>query len=167
MDICVKYAQCVKIWPFVWKFYFIGYLCEICSMCKNMVIWCLGSVSDVCAVPEVMCSVSNWHYTESDNSSISDEAKGRRAQATRVSYMRRETRPRNACDVSQKCASSFYLTCTQKNIYILFSTGYPLRQHTACLLAHIRERMCANGYPAGPVQEAPYGAQVVWHHRSQ
>jgi hypothetical protein len=58
---CVKYAQCVKIWPFVWKFDFHwifvwntlivwkydhlcenlasnGYLCEICSMCENMVV---------------------------------------------------------------------------------------------------------------------------------
>jgi hypothetical protein len=56
-----KYAQCVKIWPLVWKFgfhlifvwnmlnvwkyghlcenlTFIEYLCEICSMCENMAI---------------------------------------------------------------------------------------------------------------------------------
>jgi hypothetical protein len=86
----VKYAQCVKIWPFVWRFdfhwilvwdmlnvwkyghlceklTFTGYLCEICSMCENMAIWCLGSVSDVCAVSEALCSVSDRHYTESTN----------------------------------------------------------------------------------------------------
>jgi hypothetical protein len=94
LDICVKYAQCVKIWPLVWKidFHWIfvwsmlnvwkcGYLCEnvtfiwylyeICSMCKNMFIWCLGSLSEVCAV-------SDGHYTKSSNCSISDEEKGRR-----------------------------------------------------------------------------------------
>jgi hypothetical protein len=61
IDICVKYAQCVKIWLFVWKFdfywifvwnminvwkyghlcenvTFIGYLCEICSMFQNIAI---------------------------------------------------------------------------------------------------------------------------------
>jgi hypothetical protein len=61
LDICVKYAQYVKIWPFVLKFYFqwvfawnmlnvwkyghlcenltfMRYLCEICSICENMVI---------------------------------------------------------------------------------------------------------------------------------
>jgi hypothetical protein len=57
LDICVKYTECGKVWPFVWKFdfhwifvwnmlnvwkydhfcenlTFIGYLCEICSMCE-------------------------------------------------------------------------------------------------------------------------------------
>jgi hypothetical protein len=76
LNICVKYAQCVKIWPFVrkfdfhwifvwnmlnvWKYdnlcatlTFIGYLCEICSMCENMV-------------------VSDGHYTNSGNCSVSD-----------------------------------------------------------------------------------------------
>jgi hypothetical protein len=36
---------------------FIGYLCEICSMCENMAIRCLDSISEVCAVSEVLCSV--------------------------------------------------------------------------------------------------------------
>jgi hypothetical protein len=52
---------------------FIGYLCEICSMCENMV------VSEVYAVSEVLCSVHNGHCTELDNSSVSDEDKGRHA----------------------------------------------------------------------------------------
>jgi hypothetical protein len=173
--ICVKYAQSLKIWPFVWKFdfywifvwnmltvwkyghlcenvTFIGYLCEICSMCQNMVIWCPGSVSEVCAVSKVLCSVSDGHYAESGNSSVSDEEKGRRVHVTRVSYLsRREMRPRNMCLISEKKgdvptqrASPFYLTCTKKNIYILFSTGCPLRQHVACLLAHIHAHICAN-----------------------
>jgi hypothetical protein len=131
MDICVKYAQCVKIWPFVWKydFYwifvqnmlnvwkyghfcknvtFIGYLCEICSMfeniaicvkmwlgylceifsmCENMAIWCIGSIFEVCAASEVLCLVSDLHYTESDNSSVSNEDKGRRTHETCASYL--------------------------------------------------------------------------------
>jgi hypothetical protein len=43
----------------------------------------------VCAVSEVLCSVSGKHYTESGNSSISDEEKGRRVHAMRVLYMRK------------------------------------------------------------------------------
>jgi hypothetical protein len=34
----VKYAQCVKTWPLCENLTFIGYLCEICSMCENMAI---------------------------------------------------------------------------------------------------------------------------------
>jgi hypothetical protein len=37
--------------------------------------------------PEVLCSVSDGHYTEFDNCSISDEEKGRRALDTRVSHL--------------------------------------------------------------------------------
>jgi hypothetical protein len=61
---------------------FIGYLCQICSMCENMV------VSEVCAVFEVLCLVSDGHYIASGNCSIFYEEKGRRALATRVSYRR-------------------------------------------------------------------------------
>jgi hypothetical protein len=121
LDICVKYAQCVKIWPFfwnldfhlifvwnmlnVWKYVhlcenltFIRYLCEICSMCENMIIWYLGSASEVCAVSEVLCSVSDGHYTKSDNCSVSDDEKGRRVLWGCVSYLReRKTCPCNVC----------------------------------------------------------------------
>jgi hypothetical protein len=30
-----------------------------------------------------------------------------------------------------------------------------------CPLAHIHERMCANGHLVGPVQEAPHEAQTI------
>jgi hypothetical protein len=60
----------------VWKYShlcenlsYIGYWCEICSMCENM------AVSEVCAISEVLCSVHNGHYIESSNWSISDEEK--------------------------------------------------------------------------------------------
>jgi hypothetical protein len=58
-------------------------------MCENMVVF------DVCAVSKVLCSVPDGHYTESGNSSVCDEDKGRHAHQTRVSYLnKRETRPK-------------------------------------------------------------------------
>jgi hypothetical protein len=106
----VKYAQCVKIWPLL--------------------------VCEVCAVSEVLCSVSDGHYTESGNSSVSDEEKGRHTRATRVSYLRRrETRPHNSRLVSEEKGdtptqrtSPFYLTCTKKTVNRIFTTGCSLRQ---------------------------------------
>jgi hypothetical protein len=57
---------------------FIGHLCEICSMCENMAICCLGSVSDaLCVVSEALYSVSDGHYTKSSNCSVSEEEKRR------------------------------------------------------------------------------------------
>jgi hypothetical protein len=59
---------------------FIRYLHE------NMV------VSKVCAVSEVLCSVSDGHYIESGNCSISDEEKGRQVLGMRILHSRkRET----------------------------------------------------------------------------
>jgi hypothetical protein len=55
-------------------------------MCENMV------VSKVCAVSKVLCLVSDGHYTEFGNCSVSEEGKGRRALATGVLHRRkRET----------------------------------------------------------------------------
>jgi hypothetical protein len=49
-------------------------------------------VSEVCAVSEILCSVHDGHYIESDNSSVSDEDNGRCAHQTRISYLnKRET----------------------------------------------------------------------------
>jgi hypothetical protein len=60
-------------------------------------------VSEVCAVSEVLCSVSDGHYPESDNFSFSVEEKRRRTHATCVSYLRRrETRPRNTHLISEE-----------------------------------------------------------------
>jgi hypothetical protein len=130
---------------------FIGYLCEIYSMCENMVIWYLGSISEVCAVSEVLCSVSDRHYTESGNSTVSDEEKGRHANTTRALYLtRKETRPRNACLVSEKKrdtpmqrASPFYLTCTKKEYLQIILHRMPLAP-THCMLVdtHMRTYVC-------------------------
>jgi hypothetical protein len=59
LDISVKYAQRVKIWLFL--------------KCVQF--------------PEVLCSVSDGHYTKFGNYSISDEEKGRRALGARVSHL--------------------------------------------------------------------------------
>jgi hypothetical protein len=77
----VKYAQYVKIWLLLSWFCF----------------------RSECAVSKVLCSVPGGHYTESNNSSVFDEEKGRCVHATRVSYLRRrETRPRNRRLISEE-----------------------------------------------------------------
>jgi hypothetical protein len=66
-------------------------------MCENM------TVSEVCAVSEVLCSVFDGHYTEFGNCSVSDEEKWRHAHATCVLYLRRrETPPRNTRLISEE-----------------------------------------------------------------
>jgi hypothetical protein len=130
----------------------------------------------VCAVSEVLCSISGGHYTEFVNSSVSDEEKGRRGHATRVSNLRRrETHPRNGRLVSEEKGDmptqltsrisgtriSLLFNIHKKNVYKIFFKECSLCQHPTCPLAYIHERMCANGHSADPTQEAPRGAQVV------
>jgi hypothetical protein len=57
------------------------------------------AVSKVCAVSEVLCSVSDGHYTKSGDCLISDEEKGRRALGTHVSHLikRRHALWRRVC----------------------------------------------------------------------
>jgi hypothetical protein len=82
-----------------------------------MAIWYLGSVSEVCAVSEVLYSVFDGHYTEAGNSLVPEEEKGRRAHAMHVTYLRRrETCPHKAHFISYDCVSPFYLTCTKISI---------------------------------------------------
>jgi hypothetical protein len=72
----------------------------------------------VCAVSEALCSVSDGHYTEFGNCSVSDEEKGKHALWGHVSYvMKRETHVMRARLVSQEKGdtryggtSLFYLT---------------------------------------------------------
>jgi hypothetical protein len=72
---------------------FIGYLCEICSMCENMAIWCLASISEVCVVSEVLCSVFDGYCTESSNVFSFWWRKRRHTLLTHVSHpKKRETR---------------------------------------------------------------------------
>jgi hypothetical protein len=174
----------VKIWSFVWKFDFhwifmwnmlnvwkYDHLCEnltfIWYLCENM------AISEVCAVSEVLCLVSDGHYTESGNCSISDEEKGRHALGTHVSHLSKgrcanETRVSHLnkwrCTLWRHVSPLLYMQ--KKNTYKLFSTGFSLHQHAEWPLAHIRSCMSANGHSTGSAQEAPRGAQVVWHLRS-
>jgi hypothetical protein len=112
---------------------FIGYLCEICSMCKNMAIWCLDCVSKVCVVSQAFCSVSDGHYTESGNYSVSGEEKGRRALIMCVSHLKkRETLLLHASLILRK--GRRVKTANRK-----FSTGHlqdrthvPVWTHAAC-----------------------------------
>jgi hypothetical protein len=46
---------------------FIGYLCEIRSMCENM------ANSEACVVSEVLYLVPDGHYIEYDNCSVFNE----------------------------------------------------------------------------------------------
>jgi hypothetical protein len=66
------------------------------------------AISEVCAVSEVLCSVSDGHYTESSNCSVFDEEKGRCALATRISYMRKG-----------RCALTRHVSHMQKGRHVL------------------------------------------------
>jgi hypothetical protein len=84
-----------SIWPFMWKFDF-KWICvqnmlnvsKYDHLCENMAIDVLVLFLK-CAVSEVLCLVSGGHYTESGNSSVSDEEKGRHAHTTHVLYLRK------------------------------------------------------------------------------
>jgi hypothetical protein len=158
----------VKIWPFVWKFDFhwifmwnmlnvwkYDHLCEILTfiwyLCENI------AVSEVCTVSEILCSFSDGHYTEFGTCSISDVEKGRHDLDMRVSYL-----IKRRCVLWMRVSPLLHMQ-KKKNTYRLFATGFSSNQHAAWPLAHIRAHMCANGHFTGPVQEAPCGAQVVWH----
>jgi hypothetical protein len=60
------------------------------------------TVSEVCTVSEVLCSVSDGHYTESGNCSISDEEKGE-VLSVRTSHILVKG------DTSMKCPSCILL----------------------------------------------------------
>jgi hypothetical protein len=87
----------------VWKYghlcenlTFFEYLCQICSMCENMIIhvkiWLSLDIyvkyaqcvkiwlfDILCAVSEALCSVSDEHYTKFGNCLVSNEEKWRHA----------------------------------------------------------------------------------------
>jgi hypothetical protein len=61
LAICVKYPQCVKVWPFEWKLTFIGHSCKISSMCENMAIWVKIWLSLVICLNYPQC-VKIWSF---------------------------------------------------------------------------------------------------------
>jgi hypothetical protein len=63
----------------------------------------------VCAVSKALCLVSNGHYNESDNCSVSDEEKGRCTLWGCASYLKKkETRVMGARLVSQEKGDTRY-----------------------------------------------------------
>jgi hypothetical protein len=84
----VKYAKCVKIWPFVWKFDF--HLIFV-PMFENMVICVEILLSlDIC-VKYAQC-VKIWLFLKCVQfpkalCPVSGEAKGRHAYRTRISHL--------------------------------------------------------------------------------
>jgi hypothetical protein len=112
-------------------------------MCENM------------AISKVLCSVSIGHYTESGNCSISEEEKGRCVLATCVSHRRQwETRDTEG-------GSPIYLT-SQKRL----PAEYSPRDVPCTNTRHARWHTYTHQHAAGPVQEAPHGAQTVSDLRS-
>jgi hypothetical protein len=91
LNICVKYAQCVIIWPFDILVLFLK-----------------------CAVSEALCLVFNGHYTGSANCLVSDKEKERHALTMRISHLRqRETHIMGM--------HLFLLNCAKKSINRIFS----------------------------------------------
>jgi hypothetical protein len=185
--ICVKYAQCVKIWPFVWKFdfhwifvwnmlnvwkyghlsenlIFIGYLCEICSICENMAIWLKNWLSlDICVkcaqcvkiwsfdvlvlflktcvqfLMNIILNMANIQFPMKKKETCSKYARltseEKETCVTYILYRRKiETRVMGTCLP--------LLNYTQKNINRIFSTRSSLRQHengclNTCTHAHV------------------------------
>jgi hypothetical protein len=98
-----------------------------------------------------LCLVASEHYTESGNSSVSDEEKGSRALTTCVSYLKqREMRSKYVCLTSEakgltlyEGMSNFYLTA-EKRISIEYSPPDPTS-------AYIRVPVRENEGPGGAV----------------
>jgi hypothetical protein len=130
----------------------------------------------VCAVSEVFGSVSDGHYTESGNTSVSDEEKGRRAHETHVSYLRRrEMHSRNECllskekgDMPTKHVSRIsgtrvsFLLNMHKNEYLqIILQGMPLAPTCSMPAGTHTQTYVCQWVRVGPAQEASRGAQAV------
>jgi hypothetical protein len=95
LNICVKYAKCVKIWSFVWKFDFQWIFV---SMFENMIICMKILLSLDISVKYAQC-VKIWLFLKCVQflevlCSISGKAKGRGAYRTCISHL---SKGRRAC----------------------------------------------------------------------
>jgi hypothetical protein len=121
----------------------------------------------LCSVFKALCLVSDGHYTEFGNCSVSNEEKGRHALITCVSHLRKwEMCSSYAClilnekrDARSGGASLFYLTA-QKRISTEYSPQHPPCASTI-MVVYTWARTCVNGHSTCLEQEAPRGAQVV------
>jgi hypothetical protein len=93
----------------------------------------------VCAVSEALHSVSDEHYTEFCNSSVSDEEKGRHALWGRVSYVKkRETHVMSVhllCQKREMCAMGArlpFISHSQKRLPTEYSPQDNFLRHSAC-----------------------------------
>jgi hypothetical protein len=163
MNICVKYARCVKIWLSldicvnVWKYghlcgnvTFIGYFYEICPMCENM------AISEVCAVYWSLVFSFWWSVCNLLKSSIQfllkQKGDARTEHASHI-LVKGDTHCGGTSPFYLKgdarCGGMppFYLICTKKKAYRLFSMGMLLAP--ACGVA-IGTHTCTYVYQWAP-----------------
>jgi hypothetical protein len=107
LDICVKYAQCVKIWSFGVLVLFL----KCVQFLKSCVQFLMDTILNLAIILFLMNKKGDAPMKHA--SRILGE--GAHTHTMCVSYLRRrETRPRNAHLISQERASTFYLTCMKR-----------------------------------------------------
>jgi hypothetical protein len=141
LDICMKYAQCVKIYPFDVLVLFL----KCVQFLKYCVQFLRDTILNLIIVQFLMKKKGDAHYEGASVSPMS--IKGRHVLWVHISLLPNSTK---------------------KVVNRIFSIRYSLRQAATVPIAtntlHIR--ICVNGHLAGPAQEAPCGVQAVWHLQS-
>jgi hypothetical protein len=135
-------AQCVKIWPFVWKFWLSFDICVkiwLFLMCVQFLKSCVQFLMDTIVNPAIAQFLMKKNGDVLSGLCVSHLSKGRRTNEMRVSHL---TKGRH---VLWRRVSPL-LNMQKKNTYRLFSMGFSLCQHAAWPLAHICARMCTNGH---------------------
>jgi hypothetical protein len=133
----VKFAQCVKIWPFVCK---IGLSFDICVKIWLFLKSCVQFLMDTI----LNLAIAQFLMKKNRDALL----------VLCVSHLNKQRRELWRCIFP-------LLHMQKKNTYRLFSTRFSLHQHATRPLAHIRGCMCANGHSTFLAQEALHGAQVV------
>jgi hypothetical protein len=108
------------------------------------------AVSEVCVVFEVLCSISDGHYTEFGNCSIFYEEKGRCANETRVSHLTKGRQALWRCVSPLLNMKKEYLQIILHGILPVPTRIMTIGTHT-CTYVYQRPRV-------GLVLEAPRGA---------
>jgi hypothetical protein len=134
---------------------FIGYLSEICTMCKNMAIWCLAWFYfwHVCSFWILVfsfwwtlywtCQLFNFWWRKMEAHIIGP---------CFISQEKGDVRYGGASCISGKGRCTLWgcvyllTNSTKKTVNRIFSMGCSLCQHTMCPLAHIRACMFVNGH---------------------
>jgi hypothetical protein len=183
LNICVKYAKCVKIcpsvwkidfhwylcqcfkiWSFVWKFYFHWiFLWNMLNVWKYRCLWSVCSFLKSCVQFLVKCVLSiEAKGRHAYRTRVSHLSKGRRAYRTRVLHL---SKGRNTL---WRRVSLLLNMHTKKEIPTDCSPWEcSLRQHVECPLAWICQTYLCQRSPSGLMQEAPHRAQAIWNLRSK